>query len=259
LLIAVLVMFTNYRTSIIAMLLPLTGYIYFRFIRQGVPLMKVCASVVLACATIGIGFMDFSHIIERFSEIGTVMDSLADLIKAPAYYTEWEQDYFSARLYIWSQYLDGFVNGGTLQYLIGHGADSWSGLFAKYAHNTFVSYLYELGILGALALAYLFLRNMGRCWSSPLTIFGLFLFLAFGAFLVMNLGTMPLWQIEGVALFAMLNAFAWTLHWEPVLQAPVAATEEPADQDVHGPAGPDVNRPVGHGAWARGGEGPVMQ
>ncbi|HVK99623.1 MAG TPA: O-antigen ligase family protein [Dongiaceae bacterium] len=230
LILAVNVALTNYRTNILSMLLPLWGYLYIRFLRRGAPLAKVVAALVLTGCVGMVAMLDFSALIDRFSEIGTVMDESASLIKSPQYYTEWEQDYFSARVYIWSQYIDAYNHGNLMQHLIGMGADSWEQLFRKYAHNTFVSYLYELGLIGCLIIAYFFLRNMVRCFSGPLTTYSLLLFMCFLGFLVMNLGTMPLWQIEGMILFAVLNALAWELkltQMVPARGATEAVTQTP--------------------------------
>ena len=224
LVLAVNVALTNYRTNILSMLLPLWGYLYVRFLRRGAPLAKVFAALALTGGIIGVAMLDFGALVERFAEIGTVMDESANLIKSPLYYTEWEQDYLSARVYIWSQYIDAYVHGNGVQHLFGMGADSWEHQFRKYAHNTFVSYLFELGLLGATCIAYFFLHNMARCFSGPLTTYSLLLFLCFLGFLVMNLGTMPLWQVEGMILFAILNALAWELKLTQTVPAP-AATE----------------------------------
>lgn len=209
LLLAVGVAMTNYRTNILAMLMPLLGYLVFRFLHKGMPLAKVTAALMMTAGVLFLVTADLSGLVARFGEIGTVIDSLDTLIKSPLYYTEWEQDYFSARVYIWSQYIDAYNQSNGVQHLIGLGADSWEHHFRKYAHNTFVSYLYELGLLGCIGLGYFFLRNMLYCLSGPLTAYGLLLFLGFFGFLVINLGTMPLWQIEGMVMFAILNALAW--------------------------------------------------
>lgn len=223
LLLAAEVALTNYRTNILSMLPPLFGFLYFHFLHKGLPLAKVSAALALMAGAIALTTVDFSNLIERFAEIGTVVDSTAQLIKSPVYYTEWEQDYFSARVYIWSQYIDAYLQGNSAQHLIGLGSDAWENQFRKYAHNTFVSHLYELGVLGCTAIAYFFLRNMLLCFSGPLTAYSMQLVLCFLGFLVMNMGTMPLWQIEGMILFAVLCALAWELKLTTSMKTGVTA------------------------------------
>lgn len=209
--IAVEVALTNYRTNILTMLVPLLGYMYFRFLRKGVPLAKVMFALMLVSGAALLPMMNVGAVIDRFAEIGTVFDSMGELVKAPVYYSDAEQDYFSARVYIWSQYIDAYLQANGMQHLIGLGADSWEHHFYRYAHNTFVSYLYELGLLGCATIAYFFLTNLARCFSGRLTTYSALLALCFFGFLVMNLGTMPLWQVEGMTLFAILCALAWEL------------------------------------------------
>lgn len=211
LLLALQVALANYRTNILSVLPPLFGFIYFHFLHKGLPLAKVTAALGMLAAAMVLTTVDFSSVVERFAEIGTVVDSTAQLIKSPLYYTEWEQDYFSARVYIWSQYIDGYLQSNSAQHVIGLGADAWEHQFRKYAHNTFISLLYELGLLGCIGIVYIFLRTMLLCLSGPMTTYSAQLLLCFVGFLVMNLGTMPLWQIEGMILFAVLSALAWEL------------------------------------------------
>lgn len=209
LLLAALVSLANYRTTILAILPPLAGFLYFHYLHKGLPIAKVTAALGIVAGMFMLAALDFSSIVERFSEIGTVVESTSQLIKSPLYYTEWEQDYFSARVYIWSQYIDAYVQSSGAQHLIGMGADSWGNQFRKYAHNTFVSHLYELGLLGCIGIAYVFLRYMLLCFGGAVTTYSALLFLCFISFLIMNLGTMPLWQIEGMILFGILSALAW--------------------------------------------------
>lgn len=233
LLLAVEVALTNYRTNILTMLVPLLGYLYFRFVRNGMPLAKVATMMVGMVGLLLLASLDVRAVIDRFAEIGTVFDSMGELIKAPIYYTDLEQDYFSARVYLWSQYVDAYLDSSFVQHLIGLGADSWEHHFHRYAHNTFVSYLYELGIIGCGALIYFFLGNMARCFSGTLTTYSAMLFLCFFGFLVMNLGTMPLWQVEGMSLFAILCALAWELKLAVVVATREGDPRAPVTLDVY--------------------------
>jgi hypothetical protein len=240
LLLAVEVALANYRTNILAMLAPLLGFLYFHFLHKGLPLAKVAAALALMAGAIALATVDFSHVVQRFAEIGTVIDSTTQLIKSPLFYTEWEQDYFSARVYIWSQYIDAYLQADSTQHVIGLGADAWEHQFRKYAHNTFISHLYELGILGCVGIAYIFLRTLLLCLSGPLTTYSAQLLLCFLGFVIMNLGTMPLWQIEGVVLFATLSALAWELK----LTSTIKTAMDPAGTDDSSLVGEMAGEPV---------------
>lgn len=224
------IVLTNYRTTILGMLLPAGGYLWFRFVNAGHGLTRVLSFGMLVAGLLALSLLDLSAFIDRFSDIGTVMEKFSTLLKPPQYYTDMEQKYFSARLYIWSQYIDGYLRADPVQYLIGMGADTWNSRFLKYAHNTFIGNLYELGLLGVGLLGYFFIVTLVRTFSGPLTTYSVVLFLSQAGFLVMNLGTMPLWQIEGMILFAVLT----TLVWERNLRAPQSFLPAPP----HPSAGP---------------------
>jgi len=110
----------------------------------------------------------------------------------------------SARVFIWSQYIDGFVNANALNQLIGFGPDSWKGVFAKYAHNTYVSNLYEYGVVGFTVFIFMFGYSLNQ--ALRISKRGLSKIVAFSiiGFLIMNMATMPLWNIEGLIFFAIL-------------------------------------------------------
>jgi hypothetical protein len=223
LMLAVQVSMANYRTNILSMLIPLFGFLYFHYLHRGLPLAKVGAALGVVAAACALAMMDLTHVFSRFMEIGTVFESATQLIKEPQYFTDFEQNFFSARIYIWSQYIDGYLLSNSTQHLIGLGPDTWDQHFPKYAHNTFISFLYELGMLGFIGLAVVFIRTLLLCLSGPLTTYSAQLFLSFLGFTVMNLGTMPLWQIEGMVLFAVLTAFAWELKLTTSTKPVVAA------------------------------------
>tara|TARA_R110002012_G_scaffold93206_1_gene226107 strand:- start:1165 stop:1665 length:501 start_codon:yes stop_codon:yes gene_type:complete len=140
---------------------------------------------------------------ERFADVGVMISNLDLILKAPIYFSEAEQDIMSARVYIWSQYINAFANADAVQQVFGFGPDSWKQRFELYAHNTFVSYLYEYGILGLVSFLLV-------CILMTLQPLGLkdkklskILVLSFLGFLTMNLATMPLWNIEGLIFFSI--------------------------------------------------------
>lgn len=85
-----------------------------------------------------------------------------------------------------------------------------------------------MGIIGCLSLAYFFLSNLVRCIQRPFTGYRILLLASFTGFLVINLGTMPLWQIEGMVLFATLNALTWELN----LTRPESVANHSAERDI---------------------------
>lgn len=199
-----LLVFINYRTSMLTVL-PLVVV----FIISGTSA-KVNAkyrvpilSLFSALCILGV-FILSSLFGDRFMDIGTVFNNWDTLIKAPVYFSEVEQDLFSARVYLWSQYVYEWYQSDFFHQLLGYGPESWNGKFTKYAHNTYISYLYEYGLIGTscfFGMLILIAREMFRLNDMILKskLIGCF----FG-YLIMNIATMPLWNIEGLITLSLL-------------------------------------------------------
>ena len=199
-----LLVLVNYRTSVLT-ILPIAAVVYFTLVEQRlkpsqkVPVLTIVTMVIVA------SFMVLSFTMrERFSDVGLLISNLDIIFKAPIYFSEAEKDIMSARVFIWSQYIDGFVNANALNQLIGFGPDSWKGVFAKYAHNTYVSNLYEYGVVGFSVFIFMFGYSLHQALRINKS--GLSKIVAFSiiGFLIMNMATMPLWNIEGLIFFAIL-------------------------------------------------------
>lgn len=226
-LIAAGIFLANYRTNILASLLPLAGFLWLYGFQKVSVYSRIRVVVLVIAGLLAVQSIDFNALLQRFSDIGQVIDNATQLIKPPAYFTDWEKDYFSSRVYFWSEYVHAYLQGDAIQLLIGAGADTWEKQFPKYAHNTFVSTLYELGLAGVLLLGFSFWRGLRLSCNGRLTPYSFLLGMCFLGFFTANLGTMPLWQIEGMILFAVLNALAWQrqltyqIETVPLLHSPV--------------------------------------
>jgi hypothetical protein len=198
----------NYRTAILAALPPLAIFVSVvivgSFVRKQRPIVFVG---VLAMMALTVPIL-ITVLGERFSDIGVTLDKGASLIKPPVYFTVEEKALFSARAYIWSQYLYEWLTARPKNILVGFGADSWTDRFPLYAHNTFVSYAYEFGLAGLWAILYLFWRNLrvALAISGPMRPICVS---AIIGFFVLNLATMPFWLIEGNVLLAIILAHTW--------------------------------------------------
>jgi len=199
-----LLVLVNYRTAILT-ILPIAAVFYFTLVEQRLRPSQKAPVLTIVTMFIVTAFMVLSFTMrERFADVGLLVSNLDIIFKAPIYFSESEKDIMSARVFIWSQYIDAFANANLLNQLVGFGPDSWKGVFAKYAHNTYVSNLYEYGILGFTA----FIFMCAYCLLQALKIAnkGLSKIVAFSivGFLIMNMATMPLWNIEGLVFFAIL-------------------------------------------------------
>lgn len=199
----VMLLLINYRTTLVAFMFTVMFVLYARFNRQ-----IYCQRIVYVLSAAGFLFiasmLDFSTIRERFIEIPEVIMNASALIDYPEYYTRDEQRLFSGRVYMWSLYIAEALDGSSLQFFIGQGMDSWNKVFLKYAHNTFVSFFYELGIVGVILLIGFFSGIAKKILlinnhSAKYFLFGFFI-----SFVIINLGTMPMWQMEGIMFASIL-------------------------------------------------------
>jgi O-Antigen ligase len=209
----------NYRTAILAAALPAASLVVSKLLGKFVAKQRGVVFMFLGVVTLFV-FVGVATVAqERFADIGTTLDKGASLVQAPEYFTTDERRLFSGRAYLWSEYIDAYLDGTIINLLVGFGPEAWVGRFRAYAHNTFVSYLYELGLFGLAALVWLLLSN----FLTALRMTGeerLILTSCHVGFFVLNLATMPIWTLEGTILYAVLLSYTWYLH-----STRVAATE----------------------------------
>lgn len=217
----------NYRTGVIS-ILPLVIGVFMlegasRFDHKSRSFIMVLAIPFTLAIAVVVG----SQFGERFNDLATLMGHADLLLKPPREFVAEEKKMLSGRIYIWSIYVEAYLNGTDMQLLFGFGPNSWVGLFAKYAHNTMVSYLYELGVAGLLAL----LAVWGAFFAATLRIHDSLmrykLLLAQLCFMLFNLATMPHWQIEGTILFALIQASV-LYHLTPAKEAALYRHDESA-------------------------------
>jgi hypothetical protein len=199
----------NYRTALLAAALPAASLAVSKIERKFVPnqrgIVFVFLCVVTAFSFVGIAFLAQ----ERFSDLGAVLDKGASLIQPPEYFTGAEKRLFSGRIYLWSLYIDAYLHGNVINTLLGFGPESWVGRFPLYAHNTFISYLYELGLFGLTAFIWLLISNLliaTRTGAQTRLIVACHI-----GFIVLNLATMAIWTLEGSILYALLLGETWYL------------------------------------------------
>jgi hypothetical protein len=247
----------NYRTSILSVLPPLAAFFLTTTLGHFVSRHRlvILIALVAVCAAVIAG--SISLVGDRFQDIATALQKGASLVKPPMYFTSDERALFSGRAYIWSQYLYSWVSGQPINILLGFGPDSWEDRFPKYAHNTLVSYAYEFGLAGLFAIVYLLLRNFRLALEAP--VHARFpMVAAYLGFFLLNLATMPLWQIEGNILFAILLARTW--HIRRASAGVGGEWRTPHDRiDLHPAFGRAPLRGSGQGAARsyRGSVGPV--
>lgn len=197
--------FTNYRTSIIAALpLAITvamtaGPKAFRVEQR--KFVRIVLGIFGAVAIVGA----ISAAGARYADLAAIGKG-ADLIRPPEQWSYEDQRVLSARPFIWSQYLYAYADAPPTQKIIGFGPDSWDKKFRIYAHNTVVSFLYELGVLGVAALLWLWISMFLLALKASPTVRPT-LIAGHASFFLLNMATMPHWQLEGNIFYGLLCGY----------------------------------------------------
>lgn len=205
-LILVGVALANYRTTIIA-LLPFAGHMFvsrgarrFRprqriFLFGGGVIVTLIALIVIAIVTE-----------ERFGDLFAFLASPGTYIKPQEQFLLEERRLLSGRAYIWSGYIYAWLESTPIQHIFGFGPDSWSDHFRVYPHNTVIAFLFEVGLAGLAVLVWWW-AAMLRLASRARPPVRADLLFAQSSFILLNLATMALWQIEGLILFALICGY----------------------------------------------------
>lgn len=248
-------MLANYRTSIIAAL-PLAGLLAAAAVLHVFgPRRRAAAAVVGGFAALALaplaGSLLHARVADRFADIGRVIIGFGDLIRPPYLFTLEQREVFTGRVYHWADYINTYLNASTVEHLIGFGPGAWEGSFKFYAHNTFVSYLFEFGAIGLALLVFFLAYNLAVALGGSDPQRALRLAAVQAGLILLNLATMPLWAIEGLICYALVFGTSWAL-WRtrPAAQRAIAPGEPPEDPlyPALAPRGPHPRLPVGQAA-----------
>ena len=196
------ILLANYRTTNIAML-PLVIY----FLLYGISRLFGPSLRPLVVAVSGFGLVAMSATslmaLDRFSELRTIVQGEQPVLQRPDEFSREDRELLNGRSLIWSSYYYKWKDDGReIEHLIGFGPDSWEEYFRHYAHNSFVDFLFEYGILGVTALCIMILTGLLMAWNTG--VYRWKVVAAHLSFLTLNLATMPMWQVEGLILFGLL-------------------------------------------------------
>ncbi|WP_415231753.1 O-antigen ligase family protein [Psychromonas sp.] len=201
-----LLVMINYRTTLLASLFIGVFVLFAIYKNTQIISNKIIMVLLVIMVTLVTTIFAPSDLFERFQEIPDAISQYSHFLTLPEYYSEADQDFFSGRIYIWSTYISGALDGTDIQLFFGQGMNAWKERFSVYAHNTFVSFFYELGILGLGIFSLLIVNGYRRILKIKKSDIALSLCGVYTAFVVLNFGTMPLWQVEGIILFSLIIA-----------------------------------------------------
>ena len=199
----------NYRTCMLAVIPAILTYFFTvttqRLDSRDKIIGVLCFILIVSLA----GVYAFNSFGDRFSDISNGISKISALLVEPQFYSDAERQLLSSRAYIWSQYITQYIDFNFLEKIIGRGPESWSTEFEKYAHNVFISYLYEYGIVGLTAIATIFIVLFVYCICRWQESKASMLFSVLIGYVLMCMSTMPLWNIEGLIGFAVIVAYAF--------------------------------------------------
>jgi hypothetical protein len=197
----------NYRTTVLAVIPVLLSYVALGTINRFVPSQRALMTILTIPVTALFMLIASEHLAERFADFGEVLSRGAHLIKPPNQWSQLDIKLLSGRLFIWARYIDGWAHGTDFQLLFGLGPNSWNLVFDLYAHNTLVSYLYEIGVFGVAAVLAIWTTFIVMTLKIPDPALRRSLLFAQAGFLILNMATMPHWLIEGDMLFGLLQGY----------------------------------------------------
>ena len=201
----------NYRTALLATLPVMIAHFMvgsgLAFKRETAAAVRFGVAVLVGIA--GVAFMSFTH--ERLADIAVFAVEFSDFIKPPNEFSSADRMLLAGRVLLWSDYVNATVTSSPSHILFGFGPESWVQEFGVYAHNVFVSYVYELGFVGLLTYLFVSLYFLHLAYSSrhPMRWVVVSCHLTYH---LLSLGTMPTQQIEGVFLYAIICGF--TLYYK---------------------------------------------
>lgn len=197
------ILFANYRTVIVG-LLPLIA-VQFLLIgpRAVVRGQRNLVRIAVSLIAIGIFILAAGSFKDRFSDLRIAADQITLVFESPDSFQTDERRVLSGRLQIWSDYIHGYMAAPITNKVLGFGPESWAVMFQKNAHNTALSYLYEYGALGLIAILSLWLTMLWLAFRTTADIKSTLVASHVG-FVVWNMATMVHWQVEGNILYGIL-------------------------------------------------------
>ena len=202
------ILLAGYRTTILAFA-PLALAVFLSgltmSVRRDQRAPMAVTAVVAGVLLVSVATLSYSA---SFADLAAFLSDPAGLIKPPRDFDLLERQVMSGRPLIWSSYIYAWAGGTPLQHLFGLGPESWEGVFKVYPHNTLIATLYELGWFGVAAMIALWAVMFAAAASARGERFKLIA--AHFAFFLLNMATMPFWQVEGLALYGLLCGY--TIH-----------------------------------------------
>jgi O-antigen ligase len=221
--------FSNYRTIIIGAL-PITvvvlAYAGFSLApRRSIPYLVMGMGLAVAFLAASIDQV----LPDRFRTLLDFTQHSGLLFADPASFTFEQRDILNHRVYVWAKFITAFLQADVYAWIVGSGSQSYLKFSHVFAHNTFISFLFEYGVLGLAALLYMVIYNLRIAMDVGDNRLSLMLLAGMVGFLLVNMADMALWGIEGIMAYGVLCGRAWAAHDDHAAARRGAARDAEAD------------------------------
>jgi hypothetical protein len=200
------ILIANYRTTLISIIPLLAITLLIGGTRQFIPRQRAIVGAMFVLLITASGLAIGVSQADRFSDLGVLISRNTSLIKPPGTFSIEERHIMSGRPLIWSQYYYAWEESSPRQHLIGLGPETWIGKMKVYAHNTLVSALFEVGLIGVACYIIIWIWFLGISFLVPTPARWICL-AAHISFIILNMATMPMWNIEGLIYYALLCGY----------------------------------------------------
>lgn len=203
------ILLADYRTTIVSFVPFLLVCFLVGPLRQFSPPHRAIGLVLLGAVGLVTVAASADSIGERYGELAKIPEVPGLVVREPSDFNREQQLMLSTRVYLWSTYFYAWREGPPHYRLIGAGPEARIPNSIIYPHNTLISAVFEYGLIGLFAYLLLFIAPMifalGAAPGDRARIIA-----AHVSFFLLNMATMPLWQIEGNILYGLL--WGYTLY-----------------------------------------------
>ena len=157
--------YANYRTAILSALPIILAILVTRYHLAFVQSQRAAALTAAMIVGLPVAYVAITTtpiVIDRFESLIDVTGF--NFSMSPGEYTYSDRRLLSSRIFIWSRYFAAIANSDFSNQMIGQGPEAWRANFSFYAHNTYVSYYYEFGLIGVSIFALYWLSNLVLCF-----------------------------------------------------------------------------------------------
>jgi hypothetical protein len=204
------ILLANYRTTVLA-LIPLISLVGVSVIKDFFP-SRIRASAIIVSIMVGVigSFYLLNNLPARYAEIAVFLSETDIEISDPQSLTVEERRMFSGRIFLWSLYIDDYLNGDVINRLIGFGPGTYNvrSHLIMHAHNNYIFDLNQIGIMGLLALILMQLNVIRIAMFLEDRHYGQTLVAAQIGLMIICLATTPFNNIDGLICYGLMLGMA---------------------------------------------------